>query len=486
MQRDPLWFAETFLGVFLWSKQREALLSVRDHERTAVRSCHGIGKTFLAAVVVLWFLCSFPQSRVITTAPTWAQVENLLWREIASLAHNARIPLGVDPTGTKLELAPDWFAIGISTDRPERFQGHHAERILLVVDEASGVDDAIFEAGEGYLTSHFARLLLIGNGNQVAGQFFRAFTDEAAKWNTIHVSAFDTPNLTGEATPEHVARRLITRKWVDAHRELWGEGSAAYQVRVLGDFPTTADDTVIGLGAIEHAQTRTLDTLAGPNYIVCDVARFGSDETVIGIRRGNQLRIVEAYIGRDTMDTAGRCLHHARKLADTTGSVDGIIIDDSGVGGGVTDRLNELAQEAQHDFQVIAFTAGAAAMSPEEYPNRRSEAWFALSEQMPLVDLDCDSQLKADLAAPKYKFDSTGRRVVEPKAETKKRLGRSPDRGDVAVMAFAPVVLPVLAANPWKAGQDGRSEADKRAARRRERREARYWQGEGGEDTEAS
>jgi len=480
MQRDPVWFATHILGVFLWSKQVEILLSVRDHPRTAVRSCHGIGKTFIAAVIVLWFLASHPNSRVITTAPTWAQVENLLWREINLIARNARVPFGGALTSTKLELGPDWFAIGLSTDKPERFQGHHAKHILLLADEASGVDDAIFEAGEGYLTSEHARSLLIGNGNQLAGQFFRAFTDEAALWNTIAVSAYDTPNLTDEVVPEHVAVKLPTRKWVDDHVKMWGPDSAATQIRILGEFPSTSEDTVIGLKDIEAAQLRTLEPGASPRYVVVDVARFGSDETVIGIRRGNKFEVVEAYVGRDLMDTTGRVLHHANQLA-ATGLVDGIIVDDSGVGGGVTDRLNELAQQGTHDHQIHAFIAGATAIEPTEYPNRRSEAWFALGEQMPHLDLDSDAQLKGDLAAPKYRFDSQGRRVVEPKADTKKRLGRSPDRGDVAVMAFAPVSTPVLGANPWKGTPRGANEASNRARSRQERRQARYWSSEDGE-----
>ena len=134
---------------------------------------------------MLWFLAAYPYSRVITTAPTFTQVKELLWREIA-VAHPAADGFFDGMLyDTRLELAPDWFAIGLSTDRPERFSGHHAEHLLLVVDEASGVDEAIFEAAEGFLTSESARVLLIGNPTSLAGQFHAAFHSERGLWNCV-------------------------------------------------------------------------------------------------------------------------------------------------------------------------------------------------------------------------------------------------------------------------------------------------------------
>jgi len=125
------------------------LESVRDHTRTAVRSCHGAGKTATAARCVLWFLACFEGSRVITTAPTRAQVQDVLWREIAWAYRQSAGLIGGELTGTRLEIAPDWLALGLATDQPERFQGHHSEHLLVVVDEASGVDEGIFEAMPG-------------------------------------------------------------------------------------------------------------------------------------------------------------------------------------------------------------------------------------------------------------------------------------------------------------------------------------------------
>lgn len=236
MLRNPAFIRENLLRYHAWSKQRQILDSVRKNKRTAVRSCHGVGKTATAAVAVLEFMLEGP-CRVVTTAPTWAQVEQLLWREIAMRHKNIQPSFGT-LYKTSLEVAPDWFALGLSTDTPERFQGHHANRMLLVVDEASGVDEAIYNAAEGFLTADGARILLIGNPTRTTGTFYRAFKPDSG-WERIHISALDSPNFTGEAVPDEVSRALVTPEWVMDAKRQWGEESPQYRIRVLGEFAET-------------------------------------------------------------------------------------------------------------------------------------------------------------------------------------------------------------------------------------------------------
>lgn len=430
IQADPAGFCERVLGFYPWSKQRAILESVRDNPRTAVRSCHGSGKTATAARAALWFLAAYPKSRVITTAPTFTQVRDLLWPEMHRAIEHA--PAGLYPPAdtTRLEIAKDWYAVGISTDRPERFQGQHAEHLLLIVDEASGVDERIYEAAEGYMSSGDARLLLIGNPTQTAGTFFRAFHSDRAMFSTHHISAFDTPNLTGENVPDAVGKSLVTAAWVAEKRNQWGEDSPLYQVRVLGDFPTSADDQVLSISLVEQARERTVEP-GEPVVIACDVARYGSDETVIVERRGERCRILAAYTGKSLMETAGRIVDAVRATSEHTTACR-VVVDDAGLGGGVTDRLREVG------MKVDAFNGASSANEPDLYPNRRSEAWFAFAKHLPTLDLDGDEQLAADLVAPRYSIDSSGRRAVEAKDTTKRRLGRSPDRADAVLMAYAP------------------------------------------------
>lgn len=432
---DPVGFAHDVLGFTAWSKQREILESVRDHQRTTVRACHGPGKTATGAQAVLWFLATHRDSRVITTAPTWAQIEGLLWREIRAAvarAHSAgRGDMFPPPNVTKLELGDEWFAIGLSTNQPERFQGHHADHLLLVVDEASGVDEAIFEAAEGFMTAEGAKSLLLGNPTQLGGQFHRSFTTEAKRWNMIHISVYDTPNFTGEKVPAEVARSLPTKAWLDDLIETYGKTSQFFQVRALGEFSTTSEETVIPLGVVIDAQACSLpaDSMYDEVAIGCDVARFGSDETVIAERVGQRIRILEHYVGKPTTHTAARVQHWAQQHPRPHVR---IAVDDTGVGGGVTDQLRGAG------WDVVAFNAGDKAFNPLKYRNRRSELWFALADQLPGLDLDSDQQLLADLTAPKYGYDDGMRRVVERKAETKKRLGRSPDRADAVMLTLVP------------------------------------------------
>ena len=172
-----------------------------------------------------WYLTAFPESRVVTTAPTFSQVRDLLWSEINAAVGKA--PEGLFPPcdATRLTISRSWFAVGLSTDRPERFQGHHAENLLLVVDEASRVHDDIYEAAEGFLTSPNARVLLIGNPTQTSGTFYRAFHSESHLYNTIHISAWDTPNVTGEEVPDPARKALVSPDWVEQRKQQWGEGS---------------------------------------------------------------------------------------------------------------------------------------------------------------------------------------------------------------------------------------------------------------------
>lgn len=452
---DPVGFSRDILRFDPWSKQRQILESVRDHRRTAVRSGHGVGKTAIAARAALAFYATRPgKTRVITTGASWTGVETLLWAELHAAYEIAAGAIPGKLNDTDLKASKEWFILGLSTDKPERFAGQHADHLLLIIDEASGIDERIYEAASGYLSGPDAHLLLIGNPTQLAGEFYAAFHEKSDKYNTISISAFDTPAFTGEQVSDAAWESLKgIPDYVEEMRDLYGEGSPVYQVRVLGEFASTSDDTVCSGADVEDARARTVERHV-PAVVSCDVARFGSDETVISVRRGNHVRVVRRYAGQDTMRTVGEILQVADAVVRGTetplsGPVEPaatfppnmlrIVVDDTGVGGGVTDRLREVIWErSPHaaSYQVVPFTASAASWSGD-YPNRRSELWFSFSERLPQLDLDPDKKLAAELVAPKYSLDSKGRRVVEPKADTKKRLTRSPDTADSVLLTFA-------------------------------------------------
>ncbi len=444
--QSPEYFTKKILNKKLWHVQAEILKSVRDNPRTAVRSCHGIGKTFTAAMCILWFLYTHPKAIVLSTAPTWRQVEKLIWKEIRSAYRQSAIPLGGNllPKTPELHLIHDeWYAAGLSTNEPDRFQGFHEEHILVVVDEAAGVNLEIFEAIEGILTSSGARLLLIGNPTSIGTPFYDAFTKPGYK--TFHVSAYDTPNFTEAGiTPEDIANdtwqdkakeipypQLITPQWVSDRFKSWGETSAPYQVRVLGNFPRQGEDTLIPLIWLELAMERWEDEPDGkPIQLGVDVAAYGSDKTVIAVRYGNRLKELHVYSQKNTRETSGL----VQALARENGA-EKICVDEIGIGRGVVDSLEE------YGYEEVGVNVAEKSSDPERWHNLRAELWCNLRELLDpdkdAIALPPDDELLAELASVKYKIDARGAIQIESKDDMRKRLGHSPDRADAVVLSFA-------------------------------------------------
>jgi phage terminase large subunit len=434
---DPVAFFAEVLKFTPYSRQREIAEAVRDHDRVAVRACNASGKTALAGALVLWWLAGGPGSIVVSTAMTERQLRKVLWRAVHQHYRHARSFFhGATVSDVEIFLGPDWFATGLATDETEGLQGYHGSRVLVIVDEASGVDERIFEAVEGLLAGGEAKLLLIGNPLRTSGTFYDAFTKDRELWKLITISAHETPNFTGERVSREARSKLASVKFEQRLKAGRGVDSNEYQVRVLGQFPSESEDTVVSLGDLQRAQAQSFE--AGlPLVIGGDIARFGSDSTVLAVREGNRIRVVDAYQGRDLMRTSGAVTALARRLHGATGHKPTIVIDDVGLGGGVTDRLREL-----NEFKVVAFNGGKSSSS-RDFPNRRSQLWFSFADVLPVLDLDpADEELAADLLAPSYTLSSSAQRVVEPKSNTRKRLRRSPDRADAVMLTI--VVEPPL------------------------------------------
>ncbi len=247
---DPVEFAQDVLGVTLWTKQEEALRALMRERRVAVKSGNGLGKDFTAAVAALWYLYGHNPGIVLSTAPTFRQVRHVLWRQIRALWRRAAKKLGGRMLDTRWELGPERYALGLSADEAERFQGFHSENMLVVVDEAEGVEEEIYEAVEAVMTSGNVRLLLIGNPTTSSGAFYRAFNDELGMYKTITISALESPNV---VKGEVEIRGLTTAEWVEERRAMWGEESDLYRARVLGEFPRREVNALIAMEDIVSA-----------------------------------------------------------------------------------------------------------------------------------------------------------------------------------------------------------------------------------------
>ena len=459
--KDPVWWISKILGAELWSAQKSIIESVRDNPRTSARSCHGIGKSFLAGNTALWFLYTFPYSIVLTTAPTWRQVEKLVWKEIRSSIRKSRVELGGELANKSPELQivqDEWVALGLSTNQPDRFQGFHARHLLVIVDEGAGVKEDIYEAVEGVLTSAHTRLLLLGNPTLIGGTFYRSHRE--AGWKTFHIAAWDTPNFTafgiteddlesgdwGDKAAKHPdgsfnwpAPWLIPPEWAADKLKRWGKNHPAYQARVVGNFPTQGENNVIPLAWIEAAMARWEDAKGEGSYeLGVDVARYGSDLSVIAPRQGMKVHPLQVMSGKDTQEVTGEVLRASRAI-----NAKHIKVDVIGMGAGVVDPLK--AEKAP----VIPVNVGAASDVVDDdgnkvYLNLRAELWWAMREALdpknpdPL-SLPPDEDLLGDLAAPTYKITAKGQIQIEEKEKTKERLGHSTDRADAVMLTFAPV-----------------------------------------------
>jgi len=256
-QRDAAGFIVDALKGVIWSKQREICESVQVHRRTAVRSCHDVGKTALAARVAAWWISVWPpgEAFVVTLAPTGHQVKALLWRELARVQRAAGLPGRMNQT--EWYLGDELVAFGRSpkdTD-PTAIQGIHARYVLVIFDEACGIAHALWDAADSLIANEDSRMLCIGNPDDPNTQFANV-CKPGSGWNVIGISAFESPNFTGEAIPDWLRPLLVSRTWVDEKLRSWGETSPLYQSKVLGVFPEQSSDSLIPLTAIYAAKER--------------------------------------------------------------------------------------------------------------------------------------------------------------------------------------------------------------------------------------
>lgn len=426
----PVRFAKRCLGVRPWKKQREILSTIANHNRVAVRSCNGSGKTFTAALATIWWMMTNDDAIVITTAPTERQVQNLLWREIHSLYLKNRDRIGGKITSTRLEISSKRYAFGFSTNTTERFQGFHNQNLLIIVDEASGVKEPIFDAIRSCLTTANAKLLIIGNPQNLSGTFYDAFHKKRSQWKTIHISAFDTPTFTSEiATHEPPPPGILTKEWADEIASFAGEENSKYQIHVLGEFPSQADDTLIPLKWIEQATDRQFDTDDENDTVMgLDVARFGDAKTVAIVRRGPQILELREFPSAELMQTTGRAQELAREHHVKT-----IFVDEVGIGAGVADRLKEI-----DNTRIIGVNGGLKADNSERFANLRAQMFHGLRQRFADNDIAIpnDPELISQLASLTYTFTSRGQLQMQSKEQIRNSGLPSPDKADAMTLAF--------------------------------------------------
>lgn len=440
---DPVGWIGARLKEMLWEKQRQIARALVEHGHVAVPSCHSSGKSFLASRLACWWLDVHPigSARVITTAPSQHQVKTVLWGEIGAAKQRG----GLDGHITRGQV-PEWTVggrvvafgrkpqdLGTPEQAMQAFQGIHAEYVLVILDEAGGIPQWLFDAAETLATGEHDRILAIGNPDDPAS-YFEEICRPGSGWQVIPISAFDTPRFTGEAIDDRIP--LISKKWVEERGKRWGDDSPIYQSKVLGRFPDISDDTLFPPRLISAAHRSELDGMERGGY-GGDVARYGEDETVVYRNRGGVIRLTEAARKQDTVETTGM---FARILRQHGAANVAMYVDGDGLGAGVYDALHH------QGLAALEWRGGFPAHDDERFVNRRAEMFWQLREAMEAgqIDLDPnDDDLAAQLGKLKWKTDGRGRIQVESKEDMRKRGVRSPDRADAAAMAFAAPVTPL-------------------------------------------
>jgi len=453
---DAALFAQEVLRIDLMAHQRDILNVVsQKRRRIAMRSGHRVGKTLLLATIALWHLVTKYPQKTIITAPTSGQLFNALYPEIRTLAR--RLPPFIYnffhwlSEEIKLKEDPDGSFLAARTASPENaesFQGIHSAHVLFIWDEASGIDERLFNAARGSMAAPNAYQILAGNPVRLNNTFHRAFTTLADLYERFVVSS--------------IGKKTVNPDFIREVAETYGEDSNEYRVRVLGEFPDTEDQSYISAASVRAARARRIDPPPFSAVIYgVDPARQGDDRSVVTRRLGphvidqqfvfnklNTMQVVGEIVALAEQDKARlteEYKQHGRSLLHLPPVPSAVVVDVIGIGAGVADRLREL------DFPVIEVNVAETATSEPGCYRERDALWKR--GKFWLDDAKCkipdDEGLQSELTSAHYEYDSKGTLKIESKKDMKKRGLRSPDKADSLLLTL--MVPPDLLLSP-KAG----------------------------------
>ena len=477
--KDPLAYSKDILGTpGLTDYQVKAFKTILAKSKVAIASAHGLGKTYLMAEVVLTLLYLLgPKCTVITTAPTARQVEKLLWAEITEKFNNAKYNLGGRLLTTEIKVEPKknpkWLALGFSTNPKNkqgdssRFQGFHNNQVVIVFDEATGIQKDIYDSAESMLTSANVKWICIGNPTDPSCEFAKLF--KKFDWTKIKWPCFVSPNLIENgitnleqlrseaskvaslpddekmqrmASYSVVAPQLLTTQWVISNYLAWGEESPLFQGKALAEFPELSDDSVFSVKRMEEcmelSHSFVEEISSTTESIGVDVARFGSDKTCLFGLKGNVEVRKELFSKKDTTYIYGRLKQIAHQ--NTANGIKTVITIDSGaMGPGVIDPLVNDTSFNKKFVVIREVNFGQDALDTKQYVNAVTEMYMLASKQADTPEgfvLSLDENMQSELCSRKRKYDSEGRFMIESKDDFKKRIGHSPDSADAFVLAW--------------------------------------------------
>jgi len=493
---DPVLWAKDILGIHLWSKQQDVLNTLRENDHTAVRSCHGSGKSLLASVIAAWWIAVHPigEAIVVTTAPTFAQVHAILWEDIRKhhLRAKQRYEEGLAPMPLPgyITQGDQWksddgqllgFGRKPADNNDHGFQGIHRRYVLVIIDESCGIKENLFTAVEAITTTENSKILAIGNPDDPATHFNKFFTKDP-NWARVDISSFDSPNFTklhaghyrgcddpnclprewakrwdrDQNVPQDLLPLLPNSEWVEQRRAAWGEQSPLWMSKVLGEFPLQSVNTLFSRDTLNKGLDLSVKPARTSKVVLgVDLARFGPDYSTIykaetgpvfdqetgkatGFE-GTRVRLVDFWGGKadedgvDGMESANRVHQWAQSLG-----ADEVRIDAEGVGGPILDQITRLSDGA---YSVIAMRGSAASPDHFRWVNARAYWYDKTRERMfnKEIDIDpVDRKLEEELEQIQYHFKNRFSGLqIESKDEMEKRGLKSPDYADAMIYACA-------------------------------------------------
>ncbi|AUX33171.1 MULTISPECIES: hypothetical protein [Sorangium] len=457
---DPVGFFREVLMVEYLTEDQIAILQAltRPRARVSVASGHKTGKDFLAGGIAWWWACSDPEARVRATAVTAPQVRDVFWRELRAhfdRSHQHRDPVtgfmrpspypidGVVPslphTGWRVGLRE---IVGFTADQGEAAAGISGRRVLYIYDEASGIDDMIFEASKGNLAGGDARALMLSQPTRNEGHFYDSHHEKRELWACFNLDSEKSPNV---VAGREIVPGLATREWLDEQRIDWNAPDGPiWKIRVKGQFAEGDGQKVMTLPLVEAAERRWRDMPDPRDRLVLglDCAGTGDDENAVAVRRGKKILELEAWHTpalptpeERAKAVAARVMGIVRRHRREREGRALVVMDAGGtVGSEVYREL--LRYDAEIDVRPVQF--GAKSAYPREYQLLRDQLWFTFAERW-LQDggaLPPDRKLPAELTAPGWVYDVRDqRRHVERKDALRRRLGRSTDRADACLLS---------------------------------------------------